>query len=265
MKTKEQGRELSVLTTLSKSKNRNLLQLLHHIYDEENGVLYLALELCSHNLKTHVEKNQHAFTEFQLKDLLQQLANGYGELRKNGIIHRDVKPSNILVTEDGGRTTFKLADFGYSRFMNPEESMKTMTVAGTPAYMAPEILVALGSGVVPFGPKGDVFSFGMVALFCLSRNDIKVQDRYTPDKLKNQVATILDSRPTLSSTLKGHLQKMLEFDPKDRMTDGEFVSIFTAGFTITVARNIVCFAPTAEMIVIADDEDIDLRMAGAHQ
>jgi len=103
-----------------------------------------------------------------------------------------------------------------------------MTVTGTPLYMAPEILQDLfsGRGQARFGSTADIFSIGVVTLFCLT-TELVTLDRMTPNKLKEQVEDILNSiQPILSSTQKRHLQKMLEFDPKDRMTDDVFSSFF---------------------------------------
>ena len=256
------------LDALRKSKHRNLVGLLHH-YREENGDLFIMLELCSHNLTKHVKMNG-TFDESQLLDFLRQVAMGYGELRRNKIIHRDLKPGNILVSIKAGHTVFKLADFGLCR-TEPAgmQSRAEMTAVGTFEFMAPEVfkgylsnLESLLRGVsyggvcltAEFGPKADVYAIALIAIYCLTGKIILPKDRDTAENSKEAVSTEIDSvRPKLSSILKGHLQKMLEFDPKDRMTDEEFLLHF-GEFSITVARNIVCFAPTAEMIVIADDE-----------
>jgi len=248
--TKEQMRELDALR---KSKHRNLVGLLHH-YREENGDLFIMLELCSHNVTKHVKMNG-TFDESQLLDFLRQVAMGYGELRRNKIIHRDLKPGNILVSIKAGHTVFKLADFGLCR-TEPAgmQSRAEMTAVGTFEFMAPEVLRDFSYGTAEFGPKADVYAIALIAIYCLTGKIILPKDRDTAENSKEAVSTVIDSvRPKLSSILKGHLLKMLEFDPKDRMTDEEFLLHF-GEFSITVARNIVCFAPTAEMIVIADDD-----------
>ena len=63
-----------------------------------------------------------------------QILNGFGQLVKNGVIHRDLKPENIMIKDD----ILKIADFGFSKLSESKAFM--MTIVGTPAYMAPQIL-----------------------------------------------------------------------------------------------------------------------------
>ncbi len=90
------------------------------------------------------------------------------------LIFRDIKPGNILlVTTESDpdwkniemkKVTVKLADFGQSRFFNKDGSM-TMTVAGTPLYMAPELLSGFGNLLsVRYSSSADVYSMGLVIL-----------------------------------------------------------------------------------------------------
>jgi len=82
------------------------------------------------------------------------------------IIHRDLKPENVLIDKFG---TAKITDFGLSRFMS--ENIQTMTFAGTPAYLAPEVLMEN-----QFSKKSDVFAFDLILWSILTRkppyNDI---------------------------------------------------------------------------------------------
>jgi serine/threonine protein kinase len=55
------------------------------------------------------------------------------------VIHRDVKPGNILLTEENGKITFKIADFTFARYL--EEGQLSQTICGSPLYYAPEILL----------------------------------------------------------------------------------------------------------------------------
>lgn len=89
-----------------------------------------------------------------------QLAGGLASVHAHGILHRDVKPANVLVTEDGFA---KLADFGISRPLHGEETVTaTGALTGTPGYLAPE--VAKGGR---FTEAADVWSLGATLYFAL--------------------------------------------------------------------------------------------------
>ncbi|NXS28839.1 PAK3 kinase, partial [Pomatostomus ruficeps] len=79
---------------------------------------------------------------------------GLDFLHLNHVIHRDVKSCNILLRTDG---SVKLADFGLSAQLTPEQNQRS-SVIGTSWWMAPEVAKGL-----PYGPKADIWSFGIVA------------------------------------------------------------------------------------------------------
>jgi pimeloyl-ACP methyl ester carboxylesterase len=84
------------------------------------------------------------------------VAEALGASHEHGIIHRDVKPGNVLVAADG---RIKLVDFGLSKFRDPDGDVtRTLGTVGTVAYMSPE----QASGT-ELGPTSDVFSFGVLA------------------------------------------------------------------------------------------------------
>jgi len=99
--------------------------------------------------------------------LLEQIAGGLAALHANGVVHRDLKPGNVLLVDrgGGGRPLARIADYGISRFGEIEESNITEAGAlmGTPVYMPPEAW---------HGParhaSADVFSFGVLAYEALS-------------------------------------------------------------------------------------------------
>lgn len=92
----------------------------------------------------------------QLADWLQQAASALAAVNQAGLIHRDVKPSNIMIA-DGGAV--KLMDFGIARTQGEIRTLETPTgyAPGTPAYMSPE-QVAAGRGDEEVGPASDIYS-----------------------------------------------------------------------------------------------------------
>jgi serine/threonine-protein kinase len=104
----------------------------------------------------------HAVRHQEVVDIARQVAMALGAAHDAGIVHRDIKPGNIMVAEDG---VVKVLDFGLARrFMMPETGEVTMygsTIPGRPLgtanYMAPE-RIAQG----PLDPRSDLFSLGVV-------------------------------------------------------------------------------------------------------
>jgi serine/threonine-protein kinase len=90
-------------------------------------------------------------------DLIAQTAEGLAFAHARDIVHRDVKPSNVMIVNDEDGMTAKITDFGIARA--PSSKVKTMTgmILGSPRYMSPEQVV--GKNV---GPRSDIFSLGVV-------------------------------------------------------------------------------------------------------
>jgi eukaryotic-like serine/threonine-protein kinase len=89
-------------------------------------------------------------------DILTQACRGLDYAHRNGVVHRDVKPGNLLRTNDGGMV--KLADFGIAKAAEQSDITKIGSVLGTAAYLSPE--QARGE---PAGPASDLYALGVVA------------------------------------------------------------------------------------------------------
>lgn len=131
----------------------------------EDGLWYYAMELLEGgDLRTLVDR-EGALTAPRVLHLVGQAARALEEAHRHGIVHRDVKPENLLVATVGGETdVIKVVDFGIARLTNNDDHLtQTGSIAGTPAYMAPE--VARGA---PADPRADVYSLGASAYFALT-------------------------------------------------------------------------------------------------
>jgi hypothetical protein len=132
---------------------------LHHpnavtVYDvvEEDGLPWLVMEYVAARSVSTVLAQDGAFSAHAVANLGAQLASALAMAHQAGVVHRDVKPGNVLVADDG---TAKLADFGISRATGDVVLTATGLVSGTPAYLAPEV----ASGEEPTSAS-DVFSLG---------------------------------------------------------------------------------------------------------
>lgn len=128
----------------------------------DNGLPYVAMEWVTGETLSH----RMARAPLSLADALRvvrQVAEALGYAHGRGIVHRDVKPSNVMLSV-GKTEGVKLLDFGVARLGRTASLTATHAVIGTPAYMAPE--QARGSSELT--PAADVFSLGCVLYRCLS-------------------------------------------------------------------------------------------------
>jgi serine/threonine protein kinase len=133
------------------------------IYDiaDEGGVTYIAMERCDGvNLKTYLVRKTLADEE--IVGIARQIADALAAAHEKGVVHRDIKPGNIVVSETG---TVKVLDFGLARRFRLEATsdlgLQGSTIPGRPLgtanYMAPERILQL-----PLDPRSDLFSLGVV-------------------------------------------------------------------------------------------------------
>ena len=134
-----------------------------------------------------------------------------GIVHAQGIIHRDIKPDNCLITDDD---VLKIVDFGVSEMFEKESEMQTAKSAGSPAFMPPELCVAKHGQVS--GRAADIWSMG-VTLYCLRFGRIPfektgVLELY--DSIRNDGVEIGGD---CDGDLKDLLTKLLEKDPQKRI------------------------------------------------
>jgi serine/threonine protein kinase len=112
----------------------------------------LIMEYLNSTSLAAVLQEHHTLPPTEVARIGSQVAAALKEAHAVGIVHRDIKPGNILL---GGNGTVKITDFGISRAKDDVTVTKTGMIAGTPAYLAPE--VAIGGDP---GPESDIFSLG---------------------------------------------------------------------------------------------------------
>jgi len=122
-------------------------------YGEEDGLAYLAMELLEGtDLRSRLQKE--AIPAVEALEIVRQVADGLGYAHARGVVHRDIKPGNIMLN-GGGQP--KLMDFGLARMRMADHKTSTGMVLGTPRYMSPEQISGL-----PVDQRSDIFSLGIV-------------------------------------------------------------------------------------------------------
>jgi serine/threonine-protein kinase len=129
-------------------------------YGEEDGRAFLIMELVVGEPLSQVLRDHGRLTPDQTLDFLCQAAQALAAAHARGVVHRDIKPGNLLVTEEG---QLKLTDFGIARGDMSVTLTQTGMVMGTAQYISPE--QALGR---PASSASDLYALGVVAYECLA-------------------------------------------------------------------------------------------------
>ncbi|MGD9990229.1 serine/threonine-protein kinase [Pseudonocardia sp.] len=174
-----------------------------------------------------------------------RLASTLAHVHARGIVHRDVKPANILLDEAG--LPF-LTDFGVSRIVAATQMTETGVVVGTPAYMAPEQVRG-----VRVGPAADVYALGLVLLEMLTGL------REYPGGLVESAVARLHRRPRVPTSLPAPLRDLLtamtEDEPERRPTAAEVATRLVAddapAHALPLRRAVAVLAMAVAIAVVA--------------
>ena len=138
-----------------------------------------------------------------------QVADGLAAAHSAGVVHRDVKPGNVLIADDG---LVKLTDFGVSRAVDEVQLTRTGLIAGTPAYLSPEV----ARGQEPT-PASDVFALGSTLYAAVEGKPPFGLDE-NAYALLHKVATGAVTPPERAGRLTPVIMSLLSPDPADRPT-----------------------------------------------
>lgn len=129
-------------------------------YGEDTGSAYLVMELVPGESMSRLIERERKLAEETVLDIMAQTSRALAAAHAMGLIHRDIKPGNLLITPDG---KVKITDFGIARVGDQVPLTKTGQVMGTVQYLAPE--QATGK---PSTPATDLYSLGVVAYEALA-------------------------------------------------------------------------------------------------
>ncbi|XP_011015815.1 PREDICTED: probable serine/threonine-protein kinase At1g54610 [Populus euphratica] len=146
------AREIVILRRLD---HLNVMKLEGIVTSRMSGSLYLVFEYMEHDLAGLAANPSIKYTEAQIKCYMQQLLRGLEHCHKHGVLHRDIKGSNLLINNDG---VLKIADFGLATSYQPDQSLPLTSRVVTLWYRAPELLL----GATEYGPAIDMWSAGCI-------------------------------------------------------------------------------------------------------
>jgi serine/threonine-protein kinase len=186
-------------------------------YGEDDGVAFLVMELVDGQPLSTMIKERRRIDADQVRSIIGQCALALGVAHEARVVHRDVKPANILVREDG---LVKLTDFGIARAVDASGHTRAGDLLGTPSYLSPE--QALGR---PATGASDLYALGIVGHEMLS--GAKPFDKPTP--IATAMSHLHEAPPPLSDDvpedLAGVIEHLLEKDPRHRPENARAVAI----------------------------------------
>ncbi|OQS01451.1 protein kinase [Achlya hypogyna] len=210
---------------LSKLKSPHVLRLDQYFIEQIGHLhyVYLELEYCNRGtMHDYIESlNGARMKDGMFARLLLQLCSGLREIHRHAIVHRDIKPDNLLYTSEG---VLKISDFGVSTCL--ESALVTRHAAGTMAFMAPEVRRYFLGEAVSYDWSADIWSLGAVAVaFLLGTNEPRVAVRPVDEVVADLAARQVPAQ--FLCAVKGALQP----DPSKRATLEQITDLIGATYS----------------------------------
>jgi tetratricopeptide (TPR) repeat protein len=209
------AREAQVLANLS--QDPHIVQI--YTWGEYQGSYYFALEYLDTSAAALLEKSGGRLVVRRALEIVEACAAGLQHAHNSGVLHRDVKPANILIDSKTNRA--KLCDFGLAKFQGIGAGTVSMHVAGSPPYMAPEQI--LGGKL---DARTDVYGLG-VTLYELLSGRLPFEGSSQAEiveRIRAKKATPLSAyRPDLAPAVRELVERAMKWEARDRFqTAAEF-------------------------------------------
>ena len=183
------------------------------VYDveEEEGQHYIVMEYIEGKTLKQLLQKRGALTLSEVIDIMLQLTDGLAHAHEAYIIHRDIKPQNIMIQDDG---LVKITDFGIAMALNATQLTQTNSVMGSVHYLPPEQANGKGSTI-----KSDIYSLGILMYELLTGsvpfkgdNAVEIALKH----LKERIPSIRRQNPTIPQSVENIVLKATAKNPKNR-------------------------------------------------
>lgn len=183
------------------------------VYDvgEEDGNYYIVMEYIEGKTLKQLLQKRGALTLTEVIDIMTQLTDGLSHAHEAYIIHRDIKPQNIMIEDNG---LVKITDFGIAMALNSTQLTQTNSVMGSVHYLPPEQASGKGSTV-----KSDIYSLGILMYELLTgsvpyKGDTAVE--IALKHMKEKMPSIRKQNPTIPQSVENIVLKATAKNPKNR-------------------------------------------------
>jgi len=196
----------------SSLSNPNIVE----VYDvgEDDGEYYIVMEYIEGKHLKNLIKKRGKLTVSEAVDIVMQITDGLSVAHDSYIIHRDIKPQNIMVLENG---LVKITDFGIAMAMNSTQLTQTNSVMGSVHYLPPEQASGKGSTL-----QSDIYSIGILFYELLTgklpfkgENAVEIALKH----LKEPLPSISEELPNIPQSVENIIIKATAKNPKNRYSD----------------------------------------------
>ncbi|KAM5237666.1 serine/threonine-protein kinase Chk2 [Ctenodactylus gundi] len=222
--SREADSDLNVETEIEilKKLNHPCIIKIKNFFDADD--YYIVLELMEGGELFDRVAGTKRLREATCKLYFYQMLLAVQYLHENGIIHRDLKPENVLLSSQEEDCLIKITDFGQSKILGETSLMRTL--CGTPTYLAPEVLLSIGTS--GYNRAVDCWSLGVILFICLSgyppfsehKNQVPLKDQITSGKYN----FIPEVWADVSEKALDLVKKLLVVCPKARFTTEQALS-----------------------------------------
>ena len=183
------------------------------VYDvgEDNGSYFIVMEYINGITLKNLVKKRGKLSLTEIIDIMKQLTSGISCAHKNNIIHRDIKPQNVMILDDG---KIKITDFGIATALNSIEMTQTNSVMGSVHYLPPE---QANGKATTF--KSDIYSLGIL-MYELLTGTIPFKGETAVEvamkQLKEDLPSVVKKNPDIPQSVENILIKACAKNPKNR-------------------------------------------------
>ena len=193
----------------SSLKHPNIVE----VYDvgEDNGKYFIVMEYINGKTLKSLIKKRGVLTVEEVVDIMLQLTSAVSCAHDSYIIHRDIKPQNVMILEDG---RVKITDFGIAMALNSNELTQTNSVMGSVHYLPPEQANGSGSTI-----KSDIYSLGILMFELLTgrvpfkgENAVEIAIK----QMREPIPSVCEISPDIPQIVENVILKACAKNPKNR-------------------------------------------------